>query len=342
MLSETSTCAGSASAACLPSEDCGASTVEPDIPQLSIQEDKAIDTRCGEAAQTEVQEEEETPEDDVEASFIRCDKPPCTRTNLVSCLSSRSTSPGPLSPLLSDDDLPSSELSSTNSSRRTSESHPSSRVRFKRGCVITAVNLTWAATSYDRAPINVAQSLDMKRCHSIDCSGEDADADTDKWISYGDASFAAPPSPPLPSSPCTAAHTAFAYASTDSELTGDGLSLEHSPVPTLCHEDSSSGSDSDECHWLNKCTLQTYGAEDRQLSPIECDSDQVSSRLQLDTINLSLNSYEQEEGSMTPKPRKDSIDQEGSTGCTGRKSKYNLSKFSRNDEMFECEALGGF
>jgi hypothetical protein len=182
----------------------------------------------------------------------------------------------------------------------------------------------------------------MKRCHSLDCSGEDADADPDKWISYGDATCAAPPSPPLPSSPCTAAHTAFAYASTDNALTGDGLSLEHSPVPALCHEDSScSGSDSDDYHWLNKCTLQTYGAEDRQLSPIERDSDQVTSRLQLDTINLSLNSYEQEEGSMTPKPRKDSSE-DSNNGCTGRKSKYNLSKFSRNDELFECEALGGF
>lgn len=165
MFAEASTSAGSAMAACLPSEDCGASTVEPDIPQFSIEGDEQTSIHPEQPSEVENPDEEAVDaEDDVEASFIRCDKPPCTRTTLVSCLSSRSTSPGPLSPLLSDDDLPSSELSSTNSSRRTSECHPSTRVRFKRGCVITAVNLTWAATSYDRVSrgFTLAEMLCMK------------------------------------------------------------------------------------------------------------------------------------------------------------------------------------
>lgn len=115
--------------------------------------------------------------DEVEKSFLRCTKPICSKKQLISCLSSRSTSPGPISPLLSDEDFgcistatsssTSTSISSSNndgsvppslcsnsstapSSRRSSDGSHTPRVRFKKGCVITAVNLTWAPTTYDR------------------------------------------------------------------------------------------------------------------------------------------------------------------------------------------------
>lgn len=221
--------------------------------------------------------------DDIEASFLRSTKPVCSKTTLVSCLSSRSTSPGPLSPLLSDEDFSttrsiSSALSecdnesgppSATLSRRSSAGTPSEasshRVRFKKGCVITEVNLTWASASYDRAPIDVAESLDIKRCHSLDDDGEcDSGSDNDyddedgyerddpdfgeveidacgQWVQglhcndaheqpsdtddevderffyYSDTTAASPipiarpPSPPLPSSPCTSMQVSIAY-----------------------------------------------------------------------------------------------------------------------------------
>lgn len=96
--------------------------------------------------------------DEVERSFLRCTKPICSKKELISCLSSRSTSPGPISPLLSDEDFPSLCSSSTApSSRRSSDGSHTPRVRFKKGCVITAVNLTWAPTTYDR--VSSKQSL---------------------------------------------------------------------------------------------------------------------------------------------------------------------------------------
>ena len=184
-----------------------------------------------------------------EASFIVNGRPVCSKTQLVSCLSSRSASPGVLSPLLSDDEWPASAVSASSSSlslphfsrRRppTASSvaaaleaaHPDlssspessveptidvkaiagssqgsvparsvtepsgyassasncsyssggTRVRFKRGCVISEVNLTWAAESYDRHPILVAESLDMHRCHSIDVDGANADEEAEHW-----------------------------------------------------------------------------------------------------------------------------------------------------------------
>ncbi|KAL7006602.1 hypothetical protein EMMF5_003768 [Cystobasidiomycetes sp. EMM_F5] len=171
--------------------------------------------------------------DAVEASFICTTKPACSRTRLVSCLSGRATSPGPMSPLLSDDDWPSSSSAAASSlisavfssgtdrtpslssspdsttlaqpdsemprqdeadasfnksgyesacsSSSSFSSGGTSRVRFKSGCVISEVNLTWAAQSYDRAPIDVAQSLDMHRCHSLDVDGGDADEDAETW-----------------------------------------------------------------------------------------------------------------------------------------------------------------
>ena len=112
--------------------------------------------------------------DEVEKSFLKNTKPICSKKKLVSCLSnssavsysssaaSRSTSPvpspvtmitGPLSPLfLSDEDFPSLCGSETTaaSSRRSSDGNHTPRVRFKKGCVITQVNLTWAPTTYDR------------------------------------------------------------------------------------------------------------------------------------------------------------------------------------------------
>lgn len=93
--------------------------------------------------------------DEVEQSFLRCSKPPmCSKKELISCLSSRSTSPGPISPLLSDEDFPSLCSSSTApSSRRSSDGSHTPRVRFKKGCVITAVNLTWAPQTYDRVSL---------------------------------------------------------------------------------------------------------------------------------------------------------------------------------------------
>lgn len=115
--------------------------------------------------QDEEEEEEEgkaCEEDDVEASFITRTKPQCSKTTLVSCLSStgsRSTSPSPLSPMMSDDDLFATSSAtpsliscggSATSSRRSSSGAHTPRVRFKRGCVITEVNLTWAAATYDR------------------------------------------------------------------------------------------------------------------------------------------------------------------------------------------------
>lgn len=133
-------------------------------------------------------------EDDIEASFIKSTKPKCSKTTLVSCLSSRSTSPGPISPLLSEDEyyyssattppLISARSSSTASSRRSSNEPHSPRVRFKRGCVITEVNLTWAPTSYDRAPIDVAESLDMKRCQTIEDCLDAANADTEEATEF--------------------------------------------------------------------------------------------------------------------------------------------------------------
>ena len=113
---------------------------------------------------------------EIEASFISRTKPACSKTTLVSCLSARSVSPGPgpISPLLSEDDYmnahgtsasasssdfytpPTSatpsllSCNSASSSRRSSSGAHTPRVRFKRGCVITAVNLTWAAATYDR------------------------------------------------------------------------------------------------------------------------------------------------------------------------------------------------
>lgn len=113
---------------------------------------------------------------EIEASFISRTKPACSKTTLVSCLSARSVSPGPgpISPLLSEDDYmnangtsasasssdfytpPTSatpsllSCDSASSSRRSSSGAHTPRVRFKRGCVITAVNLTWAAATYDR------------------------------------------------------------------------------------------------------------------------------------------------------------------------------------------------
>lgn len=94
--------------------------------------------------------------DEVERSFLRCTKPICSKKELISCLSSRSTSPGPISPLLSDEDFPSlcsatsGSCSTAPSSRRSSDGSHTPKVRFKKGCVITAVNLTWAPTTYDR------------------------------------------------------------------------------------------------------------------------------------------------------------------------------------------------
>lgn len=91
--------------------------------------------------------------DEVEKSFLRCTKPICSKKELISCLSSRSASPGPISPLLSDEDFPSlcsGSSSTAPSSRRSSDGSHTPRVRFKKGCVITAVNLTWAPTTYDR------------------------------------------------------------------------------------------------------------------------------------------------------------------------------------------------
>ena len=149
-----------------PSEDSGASVLDPDIPRLTLDTFDA-DLSCSFEMQTphldmddiedgnERDDEEEDPVkartsgNDVEASFLQSSKPPCSKTTLVSCLSSRATSPGPLSPLLSEDDVTVSSASSTCLSRRSSVCE-TPRVRFKRGCVITAVNLTWARTSYDR------------------------------------------------------------------------------------------------------------------------------------------------------------------------------------------------
>lgn len=121
--------------------------------------------------------------DEVERSFLRCTKPICSKKQLISCLSSRSTSPGPISPLLSDEDFgcistatssTSTSISSSSttndgsvppslcsnpstapSSRRSSDGSHTPRVRFKKGCVITAVNLTWAPTTYDRVSCEV-------------------------------------------------------------------------------------------------------------------------------------------------------------------------------------------
>lgn len=167
-----------------------------------IEDDEAEDDHHAEEEHDDIDastsHHEVEPIDDIEASFLRCTKPVCSKTTLVSCLSSRSTSPGPLSPLLSDYDFsapPSitsalsdsecgSEPPSANRSRRSSAGTPSEassqRVRFKKGCVITEVNLTWAPASYDRAPIAVAESLDIKRCHSLDDDGEcDSGSDND-------------------------------------------------------------------------------------------------------------------------------------------------------------------
>jgi hypothetical protein len=121
--------------------------------------------------------------DEVEKSFLKNTKPVCSKKKLVSCLSnssavsysssaaSRSTSPvpgpitmiaGPLSPLfLSDEDFPSlcGSESTAPSSRRSSDGNHTPRVRFKKGCVITQVNLTWAPTTYDRVNLRFISSV---------------------------------------------------------------------------------------------------------------------------------------------------------------------------------------
>ncbi|KAK9899826.1 hypothetical protein P389DRAFT_4469 [Cystobasidium minutum MCA 4210] len=221
--------------------------------------------------------------DEVERSFLRCTKPVCSKKQLVSCLSSRSTSPGPISPLLSDEDFGciSTATSSTNgslppslysgssstapSSRRSSDGSHTPRVRFKKGCVITAVNLTWAPTTYDRAPIDVAESLDMHRCKNVEDAEGYAQDDEEvhcvdssvfpeyneetrgEWQAFAPGIYnasdlpvdlitpRAPPSPPAPSSPATAADAKYAYASTLSPSAASRISSpEESPSSSDC------------------------------------------------------------------------------------------------------------
>lgn len=75
--------------------------------------------------------------------------------------------------------------------------------------------------------------------------------DSEETIPIGSQYTVRPPSPPLASSQCTAAHANYAYASTFGEIFGmEGL--ESSSMPSLSPDESStgSGSESDECHWL--------------------------------------------------------------------------------------------
>lgn len=349
-------------------------------------------------------------ENDVEASFIQRTKPPCSKTRLVSCLSSRSTSPGPISPLLSDDDFPSLSCGSSLSSRRSSSNESSQRVRFKRGCVITQVNLTWAATSYDRHPISVGESLDIKRCHSMDCDEtgspkalsalladnsmldeedlgtprEEAPIRSRDWLALnapepqsdaedctpvGSQQPIRPPSPPLASSQCTAAHANYAYASTFGEIFGmEGL--ETSSIPSLSPDESStgSGSESDECHWSNRPPSSAAG---RSLSPSRTIVSHPAS-LSAATAESSLGLAAME---LSEQCRREALAAESSIGRSrspsaerptlARQSPHNhelspppaeeqplrkvprygmcaMGKFSRDEVFDACDALGGF
>ena len=219
----------------------------------------------------------------------------------------------------------------------------------------------------------MAQSLDMKRCHSIDPSGQDADVDdetsTFRWVQDLERHAAAPPSPPLASSPCTAAHSAFAYASAFGELSstqtngsnssssGGGGAWEHSPVPALVLDDSS-GSDSDESHWLNRCSLDSsFGAAARELSAhddaillpdssLVSPSTPASSALHdgdddedddVDTPYLH-EGREQVTVIHQPSGRRDERDEMPVKKCARRA----IGKFGRDDLYASCDALGGF
>ena len=147
-----------------PSEESASSSLDPDIPRSSMNNYDDISSEYSDMAEDgNERDHEDDPnnEDDVEASFLQCNKLPCSKRTLVSCLSGRSTSPGPLSPFLSEDDFAATPTSSACLSRRSSDSEVP-RVRFKRGCVITAVNLTWAPTSYDR--VSLIKLIDSAIC----------------------------------------------------------------------------------------------------------------------------------------------------------------------------------
>jgi len=342
-------------------------------------------------------------DNDVEASFIQCTKPPCSKTRLVSCLSSRSTSPGPISPLLSDDDCPSLSCGSSFSSRRSSSNESSQRVRFKRGCVITQVNLTWAASSYDRAPIDVGESLDIKRCHSIDdcaessspkeCSpldqlpaamrlaeapaegaeqatannqwlpfpASESDADAEDVTPVGSQATVRPPSPPLSSSSCTAAHANYAYASTFGEMFGmEGV--ETSSIPSLSPDESStgSGSESDECHWSMRGQVRPFQMPVRTLvaHPGNLTAATAESSLGLAAMELSEQCRREEEAlnrSRSPSMERPSLSRQSTLHEISpppseeqpprKNARYGMcamGKFSRDEVFDACDALGGF
>lgn len=335
-----------------PSEESASSSLDPDIPRSSMKNYDDISSESSDMAfddgdhpedgNERDHEDDPNNEDDVEASFLQCNKLPCSKRTLVSCLSGRSTSPGPLSPFLSEDDFAATPTSSACLSRRSSDSEVP-RVRFKRGCVITAVNLTWAPTSYDRAPIDVAQSLDIKRCHSIDRTGENMDvnaaADTTNWDQDIERQVPAPPSPPLASSPCTAAHTAYAYANTLGELSNH--QWDHCPVPGLVMDDSSS-SDSDEYNWLNRCSLDTsFGAAAREIAcqdAIMQHDSTVSSGSRSPPFSLEKVDQQHQDGGAALKARRDEPEEMPIKKIARR----TIGKYNRDDLYASCEALGGF
>ena len=235
--------------------------------------------------------------------------------------------------------------------------------------------------NYDLHPCGTFKDEGLPRSSSFSTAylGGSNELDVTPLGSYSGRSStftAAPPSPPLQSSPCTAAHVHYAYASTfgaGSPTRAAAEGLESLTVPALSPDESStgSGSESDDCGgvWrLPTSAGPSSSTRARQYVPStvsSLSSATADTSLGLAAAELCAQVREEERyparlRGRSPTPQSQTSSGESSRRVTPshevspppqeeqpvrkqpRRGLCGMGKWSRDDVFDSCDALGGF
>lgn len=209
-----------------------------------------------------------------------------------------------------------------------------------------------SAEEADHAPANIEW---------LPSTASESDADVEDVTPVGSQATVRPPSPPLSSSSCTAAHAKYAYTSTFGEMFGiEGV--ETSSIPSLSPDESStgSGSESDECHWSIRGQGRPFQMPVRTLvaHPGNLSAATAESSLGAAAMELSEQCRREEEAlhrSRSPSMERPTLSRQSTSHEISpppageqpprKNARYGMcamGKFSRDEVFDACDALGGF